>query len=126
LKVYAAIDQYRSSLEKEYEYIQRKIDAGACGFFTQPFFDLNLLEDYLKKLAGIDVFWGVSPVITEKSKKYWEDNNKVKFPADFSLTLEWNRHLAAEMFSFTKEIVHAHIYFMPIKMDFVDYLTGII
>ena len=44
IKVYGAIDQYRSSFRKEYEYIQEKLYAGMDGFFTQPFFDKRQLS----------------------------------------------------------------------------------
>ena len=125
MKVYAAIDQYRSTFDEEYEYIQRKIDAGADGFFTQPFFDLKLIEFYSKKLKGVEIFWGISPVATERSKAYWETNNKVKFPSDFKPTLEWNRTFAKEAFGFVKAS-NSNIYFMPIKADVVEYLTGIV
>jgi methylenetetrahydrofolate reductase (NADPH) len=125
VKVYAGIDQYRSSFREECEYIQKKIDAGADGFFTQPFFDLKLMERYAKKLNRQEIFWGLSPVTTERSKAYWENNNKVSFPPHFRTTLEWNRAFAQEVLKFTKKN-NFHIYFMPIKNDVVEYLKGII
>lgn len=125
VKVYAGIDQYRAEFKEEYEYIQRKIDAGADGFFTQPFFDLRLMELYAKKLNNIEIFWGVSPVTTERAKHYWETKNNVTFPSDFEPTLEWSRTFARKVLQFTKK-TNAHIYFMPIKTDILAYLTGII
>ncbi|NLL14947.1 MAG: hypothetical protein GX267_16205 [Fibrobacter sp.] len=47
LKVFSGIDQYRSSLSKEIDYVKDKLEAGVDGFFTQPFFsagDLILTE----------------------------------------------------------------------------------
>ncbi|MBU1122334.1 MAG: methylenetetrahydrofolate reductase [Candidatus Omnitrophota bacterium] len=126
VKVYAALDQYRGSVAKECDYVRRKIDAGAQGFFTQPFFDFELAQAYSKKLKGVDVFWGVAPVLTDKSKHYWQEHNKVTFPPDFSLSLEWNKEFAKKMLSFTNSTDYSHIYFMPIKADFVQYLTEII
>ena len=44
--VYAGIDQYRSSMRDELYRIHRKVQAGAAGFFTQPFYDMRFLEIY--------------------------------------------------------------------------------
>ena len=125
IKVYAGIDQYRSTFKEEYEYIQQKNDAGADGFFTQPFFDLHLMEQYSKKLENIEVFWGVSPVTKLRSKYYWEEKNNVSFPKDFKPTLEWSRKFARNVIDFATQD-SSHIYFMPIKTDIKAYLTGII
>ena len=38
------------SMKKELDYTKKKIDAGADGLFSQPFFDLNLAEIYLDQL----------------------------------------------------------------------------
>jgi methylenetetrahydrofolate reductase (NADPH) len=125
IKVYAAIDQYRSSFKQEIEYIYQKIQTGADGFFTQPFFDLKLIKEYLGHLKDIEVFWGVSPVISERSKAYWEKNNKVSFPDGFEANMEWNRGFAKDALDLVKEN-NSHIYFMPIRADVVGYLSGII
>ncbi len=125
IKVYGAIDQYRSTFEKEYAYIQEKLAVGCDGFFTQPFFDYELLEFYLKKLRGIQVYWGVSPVTSQRSKEYWQKHNNVDFPPDFEATLEWNRRFAKMALELVKSN-DSNIYFMPIKADFVQYLSGII
>ena len=42
IKVYAGIDQYRGSMRQEQYRIRRKLQAGASGFFTQPFFDQRI------------------------------------------------------------------------------------
>jgi len=125
VRVYAAIDQYRSNFKEEYEYIHKKIDAGADGFFTQPFFDLELMNFYSQNLKNIEVFWGVSPAASERSKSYWQINNKIKFPHDFEPTMEWNREFAKKALKLI-ESQKSHIYFMPIKADVIEYLTGII
>lgn len=41
LKIFAGFDPHRQGLQDECEYIQRKIDAGVSGFFSQPFFDVR-------------------------------------------------------------------------------------
>ena len=125
LKVYAGIDPYRTGIKTELDYVKRKVDAGADGFFTQPFFDLRLMEIYYDLLAGLDVFWGISPVTSERSKDYWDNLNNAIFPPDFEPTLEWNRRLARDAKAFT-EHTGSNLYFMPIRVDLVKYLEGIL
>ncbi|WP_054022938.1 methylenetetrahydrofolate reductase [Bacillus sp. FJAT-28004] len=124
IKVYSAIDPYRGSMDKEYEYVQRKLEAGADGFFTQPFFDLSLMEQYSNRVKGSEIFWGVSPVVSDKSQKYWETRNHVVFPNDFQPTLDWNIAFAKQALAFTKQ-TNSSIYFMPIKVDLQAYFEGI-
>lgn len=125
IKIYAGLDQYRSDLEEEYEYAMQKIDAGADGFFTQPFFDIELMQRYSEKLKGVNVFWGVSPVTSERSKRYWQENNKVVFPSGFAPTMEWNKEFAKRAFDFVKSS-DSNIYLMPIKTDILEYLGGVL
>ncbi|MBF0371130.1 MAG: methylenetetrahydrofolate reductase [Magnetococcales bacterium] len=125
VKVYGALDPYRSGFKEELDYLKRKREMGADGFFTQPFFDIRLLEIYQEALEGSDVFWGVSPVTTENSQKYWESRNKVVFPKSFVPNLEWNRKFAAQALQFVRER-GAHIYFMPIRVNIERYLGGIL
>jgi methylenetetrahydrofolate reductase (NADPH) len=124
IKVYAAVDQYRTSIKQEVEYCKRKIDAGADGFFTQPFFDLRFIEMYAEFLTGYEVFWGVSPVVAEKSMNYWETKNHVVFPANFEPTKAWNITFAKKVLNFT-QATNTNIYFMPVRIDIKEYLTGI-
>lgn len=125
LKVYAAIDPYRSGLKHELDYIQKKKDVGADGFFTQPFFDTRFMELYAEQLNGSEIYWGVSPVMGDRSRSYWENRNNAFFPEDFEPTLEWNRNFAKEALAFAKERGD-NIYFMPIKTSLKDYLGGIL
>lgn len=125
MKVYAGIDPYRTGIKTELDYVKRKIDAGADGFFTQPFFDLRLMEIYSDLLAGLDVFWGISPVMSARSKDYWDNLNNAIFPPDFEPTLEWNRAFAKKALSFCQK-TDSNIYFMPIRVDLVEYLEGIL
>jgi methylenetetrahydrofolate reductase (NADPH) len=125
LKVYAGIDPYRSGIKTELDYVKRKIDAGAEGFFTQPFFDLRLMEIYHDLLSGVETFWGISPVMSVRSKDYWDNLNNAIFPPDFEPTLEWNRKFAKRALNFCQS-TDSSIYFMPIRVDLVKYLEGII
>lgn len=130
LKVYAAIDQYRTSMRKELDYIHDKIDAGVDGFFTQPFFDLKLLELYMDMLdmdlsKGIEVFWGMSPVHTLTSQSYWENKNDVVFPSHFEPTKEWNIAFGRDMLEKIKAR-NDNVYFMPIRASATEYLAHIL
>ena len=125
LKVYAAYDPYRQGIRAELDYAAGKLDAGADGFFTQPFFDLRLLEIHAELLAGQVVFWGVSPVMTDKSRAYWEATNHAVFPGEFVASLEWNQEFARRALQFLRS-VGGHVYFMPIKIDIGSYLSPVL
>jgi methylenetetrahydrofolate reductase (NADPH) len=103
----------------------RKRAAGADGFFTQPFFDLRLLEVYVDVLQTDTVFWGITPVVSANSVKYWEEKNNVVFPKKFKPTLSWNRAFAKKIVEYVKKN-GGNLYFMPIKIDIVEYLEGIL
>ena len=125
LKVYAAIDPYRQNFQDEHRYAMQKLDAGAEGVFTQPFFDTRLMQIYAELLDDVEIYWGVSPVLTEKSKAYWETVNKAIFPKHFDLSLDWNRTFAQDALDFARAYDH-HIYYMPIRVNLERYLGGIL
>jgi len=125
MKVYAAIDQYRTSMRKELDYIHDKVDAGVDGFFTQPFFDLNLLELYMDMLRDIEVFWGMSPIHSVTSQSYWENKNDVVFPSDFEATKEWNINFGRAMINKIKA-KGDNVYFMPIRANATEYLAALL
>lgn len=125
LKVYAGIDPYRSGIKNELDYVKRKLYAGAEGFFTQPFFDLRLMEIYHDLLAGLDVFWGISPVMSARNKDYWANLNNAIFPPDFEPTLAWNRQFARQALEFAQR-TDSNLYYMPIRIDLAEYLGGIL
>lgn len=122
VKVYAGIDQYRSSMRSEFIRVQRKKQAGAAGFFTQPFFDLRYLEIYADMLDGLDVYWGVSPVTAPMSQRYWERKNNVVFPKDFAPTLEQSQNFARKVLEFA-DARGDSVYLMPIKVELEPYLS---
>jgi methylenetetrahydrofolate reductase (NADPH) len=101
--------------------LQQKIEAGATGFFSQPFFDLRLLEIYSEYLEGYDVYWGVSPVTGERSKLYWETRNRAIFPKSFAPTLEWNVRFGQEVMNFCRNNSF-NLYLMPINVNLTNYL----
>jgi methylenetetrahydrofolate reductase (NADPH) len=125
IKIYAAFDPYRQGIHKELDYAHAKRDAGADGFFTQPFYDIRLFDIYSELLKSYEVFWGVSPVLSLSSKNYWETRNKVVFPNNFTPTLEWNREFAKSVLS-RITAVNGNAYFMPIKASILDCFRGVL
>tara|TARA_B100000809_G_scaffold259235_1_gene303864 strand:- start:1896 stop:2666 length:771 start_codon:yes stop_codon:yes gene_type:complete len=129
VKVYAAIDPYRASLHVEVAYAKEKLAAGADGFFTQPFFELGLMDQYAKALRQLsgeaEIFWGVSPVLGQASQNYWQRVNNVSFPAGFMADLGWNQRFACEALKWVKAR-NESIYFMPIRVDLKSYFTDVL
>ncbi len=126
VKVYAGLDPYRQGFTQERDYALAKLEAGAAGFFTQPFFDRRLMDLYADLLPPeAEVFWGVTTVLTERTLGYWESRNRAIFPRTFAPTLEWNRAMAREALAFARER-RQHAYFMPVRADLKAYLEGIL
>ncbi len=125
VKVYAALDPYRQSFAAEVAYAEEKLAAGADGLFTQPFFDIKLMEIYADLLPNVEIFWGIAPVSTERSHQYWLNQNQAIFPAVFEPTLSSSRRFAKHALDFAKRR-NGNVYFMPIKVDPVQYLGGIL
>ena len=126
VRVYAGLDPYRQSFAQERDYLERKLEAGAVGFFTQPFFDLRLMDAYADLIPeGAEVWWGLTNVTTEGSMTYWASRNRAVYPRSFEPTLEWNRRLAGQALRFARERGQ-HVYFQPIRTDVVEYLGGIV
>lgn len=124
LKVYAALDPYRGPVQKEIQYVQEKAAAGAHGFFTQPFFDLRYLEIFADLMASYELHWGITPVLTEKFVRYWQ-NRQVFFPSDFSPTYAWNKQFARDVLELIPQL-QAHVYLMPITVDLKSYLEDLL
>ncbi len=125
LDIYAAFDPYRQSLLSDVEEAHEKLAAGACGLFTQPIFDLRFANVCADLLPDANIFWGVSPVISERSKSYWEVKNRAFFPPNFQPTLGWNRSFARDVLAWT-QATSTSIYFMPIRVDLATYLDGVL
>jgi methylenetetrahydrofolate reductase (NADPH) len=125
LKVYTGFDPYRQEPQKEMDYAKMKLEAGADGFFTQPFFDFKLLETCFGLLEHETVFWGFSPVLTAETRNYWETRNRAVFPRDFKPTLEWNREWFQKALE-KIELLGGNACFMPIKAPILDCFKGIL
>ena len=125
LRVYAAFDPYRQGFRDEMASVERKLEAGADGFFTQPLFDLRLIEMCADMLRGSTVFWGIAPVLGERSKAYWETTNRIVFPTSFVPTIEWNRSFAVSALALIRALTQ-NVYFMPIRVNLARYLEGLL
>jgi methylenetetrahydrofolate reductase (NADPH) len=124
LRIYAAFDPYRTNIRYELDYVRAKEDAGAEGFMSQPFFDLRLLEIYAEYLEGKVVFWGISPVLSDANRNYWESRNRAIFPKSFRSDLGWNIKFGRRILAFCEKN-RFNFYLMPIKIDLKAYLDGL-
>jgi methylenetetrahydrofolate reductase (NADPH) len=122
LKVYAAQDSYRQSFKKELDYCKEKIDSGADGFFTQPFFSENILAEWLEHLPETEIWVGLSPVTKQNSRDYWETTNKVVFPPNFKFDLENNCILHRKLLK-QIEAAGKDAYLMPFTNSTEKYLS---
>ena len=122
ITIHAGFDPHRSGVQDECAYIQRKIEAGVSSLFSQPFYDLRMVEIYTEQLKDIEVFIGLSPVTTLSSMSYWEVKNKVKFPTSFQADYAWNINFSNQVIKMAHDN-HFNIYFMPIKINLQDYFT---
>ena len=124
LKVYCGIDPYRQGLNDEFEYADKKLQAGADGLFSQPFFDIELLDRVLNEFSNTNFFAGIAPVTKQSSFDYWVNVNKVSFPEEFNLDLGYNCGLAQRIISLSKSYGQ-HCYLMPIKTPVGEFLDGV-
>jgi methylenetetrahydrofolate reductase (NADPH) len=123
LSIYAALDPHRYRDDAVLaDNIRQKLDAGVAGFFTQPLFDLRDLDRCTPLLGSATTFWGLSPVVSDRSQRYWQRVNGVRFPSEFAPTLTWNQTFALR---FLSEIADrgGNAYLMPIKVDIERYLA---
>ena len=125
VSVWAGLDPYRQSFARERDYTEAKLEAGAVGVFTQPFFDLRMVELWAELLPSCQVFWGATTVTSEKSMSYWQNRNKAVFPQSFEPTLEWQRQFAADLLAFAHQ-TGSHAYFMPVRSSVGEYLNGVL
>ena len=124
LNIYAGFDPHRSGVQDECDYIQRKVDAGAGGFFSQPFYDMRMIEIYAEQMQGLETYIGISPITTKASMNYWEVKNKVKFPKNFQPDYQWNVDFAHQVMALAAAN-DLHVYFMPIRIDLERYFQQI-
>ena len=126
LKVYCGVDPYRQSFRAELEYCEQKLKAGCDGFFSQGFFSVHLMREWIDQFKGFKTeFWvGLSPVTTESFKGYWLKTNKATFPHDFEVTLEYNARTQREMLRVITEN-GCNAYLMPVTVNTKTYLPAL-
>lgn len=124
LKIYTGLDPYRSSFREELDYAYSKQEAGSDGFYTQPIFSIGLLEQWQEQLPDAEIWFGIAPIFTEKSRRYWERVNKVVLPSNFSYDMEYNVRLARQLLVTINEM-HQRGYLMPISNGALNYLQSI-
>ncbi len=124
IRVYAGFDPHRSGVQDECNYTKCKADAGADGFFSQPFYDIRMIEIYAEQMQEFETYIGLSPITTESSMHYWEVKNKVQFPIDFRPDYEWNIAFSNRVIKTARDF-GMNIYFMPIRIDLDKYFGSI-
>ncbi len=124
IKIYTGLDPYRNSFREELDYAFRKQDAGSDGFYTQPFFSVGMLELWLEQLPDAEIWFGIAPIFTEKSKRYWERVNKVVLPPNFRFDVDYNIRLARQLLVTINE-TRQRGYLMPVANGALEYLKGI-
>ena len=67
---------------------------------------------------------GLSPVLSEKSKQYWEKVNKVVVSDDFKTSLEYHLKMSQNIIK-TVQHENQSIYLMPIKMPELKSLSAL-
>ena len=119
--------------EEEYLIIKKVfLKAGKGIFITSDSYTVCSGNNGLKVKADTD-FYNVNEknlaavvlVGGKGSKDYWDNLNNAIFPPDFEPTLDWNRRFARQALEFCQR-TDSNIYFMPIRIDLVEYLKGII
>ncbi len=124
ITVYAGFDAHRNGVQDECIYIHRKADAGADGFFSQPFYDIRMIEIYIEQMQGLETFIGLSPITTQSSMHYWEVKNKVRFPAGFRPDYDWNIAFSNQAIQIALD-AGMNIYFMPIRIELKKFFSQI-
>lgn len=124
LTVYCGFDPYRQALDDEIRYANKKLSVGCDGLFSQPIFDVNFADTILSTFNHTRFFTGIAPVSTQASFEYWINVNKVTFPAEFKLDLDYNCKLAQDLIGLTTSFGQ-HCYLMPIRTPVSDYLHGV-
>ena len=75
-------------------------------------------------LDGMEVYWGVSPVMSAVSKSYWERKNNVVFPKSFETNLKWSIEYTKQVMELIDKM-SGSLYLMPIKTNLEAYLAGV-
>ena len=73
------------NMDEELRRLEKKVEAGAEYFVTQPVFDLKLLEVFLERTAqfGIPVIAGVWPLTSFRNAEFMVNELRVPVPQEY-------------------------------------------
>jgi homocysteine S-methyltransferase len=73
------------NLDEELRRLEKKVEAGAEYFVTQPVFDLKLLEVFLERTAqfGMPVIAGVWPLTSFRNAEFMVNELRVPVPQEY-------------------------------------------
>jgi methionine synthase / methylenetetrahydrofolate reductase(NADPH) len=76
-------------IEHELRRFAYKVEAGAEYAITQPVFDLRLLEDFLKQIAGfrIPIIAGIWPLTSLRNAEFMKNDLRVSMPEEIMLRM---------------------------------------
>jgi methylenetetrahydrofolate reductase (NADPH) len=120
--VYGGLDPYRQSPLGELEYARAKLKAGATGLFSQPFFETDYLQFWQRFFGPGELWAGISPVQSLKTREYWEKINRVPFAKEPDFSPEGLARTALELLD-CAATAQQHAYLMPIRMPAAEYLA---
>jgi methylenetetrahydrofolate reductase (NADPH) len=83
------------------------------------------MDVWRELLPGVPVYWGVTSVTSERSRRYWLTRNRAVFPAGFAPTLAWHRRFAGEALDFAARH-DTNVYFMPIRVGIHAWLGDLL
>lgn len=73
------------NLDEEVRRFERKVEGGAEFAVTQPVFDLNLLENFMKRVehTGIPVLAGIWPLLSYRNAEFMVNELRVPVPKEY-------------------------------------------
>ncbi|MEN6537551.1 MAG: methylenetetrahydrofolate reductase, partial [Bryobacteraceae bacterium] len=73
------------NLDEEVRRFERKVEGGAEFAVTQPVFDLNLLEQFMKRVehTGIPILAGIWPLLSYRNAEFMVNELRVPVPKEY-------------------------------------------
>jgi len=121
----AALNPFSKDIGKEIEKMEKKIEAGAVFFQTQPIFDVDKFGDFIRKLniKNVTIIAGVIFVKTYRSAVYLNDKVEgINIPDRYMNILKGADNFKQVSFKMTKEIISnlkdicAGVHIMPLGL----------
>lgn len=75
-RIFGALNVNAPNFDAEIERAKKKIDAGMCGFLTQPIFTEEAFDNVVRASKELEafVFAGIMPIVSEKNARFMEAN----------------------------------------------------